>query len=165
MLYQAKHQTKSMRSGYWSCKNSEIVMIFVSPNLIRSSRSLSPVNKKSACPSTDNESRKLSLTSRQTSILVSTSTKSANWSIVSSISSMSPDEKKRLNFGRFATAKNSSSNSWLKTKIPFLEKRISSSLVKSLVIKKLIQRFVWASLKTPQTRLSDFLTTSPDLSG
>ena len=124
-------------SCYFSCKKSEIVMIVVTPNLVRSNKSLSPVNKKSAFPSTDNESKKLSLGSLQTSILVWTFTKSAYSSMVRSISSMSEAEKKRLNFGRFATSKNSSSNSWLKTKMPCPEKIISSSFVKSLVIKKL----------------------------
>jgi len=127
-----------MRSCYLSSRKSAMVTNVVSPNLAKSNKSLSPVNKKSACPSTDSESKKLAFGSLQTSILVSTFTKSAYLSIVSSISSMSADEKKRLNFGRLATSKNSSNNSWLKTIIPCLEKIILSSLVKSLVIKKLI---------------------------
>lgn len=41
---------------------------------------------------------------------------------------MSADEKKRLNFGRLATSKNSSSNTWLKTKtIRFLVEQETAS--------------------------------------
>jgi hypothetical protein len=88
------------------------------------------------------ESKKLSLGSLHTFISACTITKSACSSMVSRISSISDCEKKRLNFGRFATSKNSSSNSLLKIKMLSFEKIISSSLVKSFVIKKLIQRLV-----------------------
>ena len=129
-------------------------MIVVSPIFFRSNKSLSPVNKKSAFPSTDKDNKKLSLGSRHIFISDRTSIKSAYSPIVSNISSMSVFEKKHLNFGRLATSKNSSSNSWLKTKMLCLEKIISSSFVKSFVIKKLIQRLVSIIILSTLFRIS-----------
>ena len=67
--------------------------------------------KKSAFPSTDNESKKLSLGFLQVSILVSIFMNKAYSSIVSRIDLMSEVEKNRLNLGRLETSKNSSINS------------------------------------------------------
>jgi len=73
--------------------------------LVRVNKSLSPVIKKSAFPSIDKESKKLSIGSRQTSIRVWTVTNSAYSSMVSRRSSISECEKNRLSFGRLATSK------------------------------------------------------------
>jgi hypothetical protein len=117
-------------------------MIFVWPNFFKSSKSLSPVSKMFAFPSLANESRKLSFGSLHTSVIVLTCMNTEYSLMVSSSFSTSTEEKKRLNFGRLVTSKNSSSSSSLNTSIALLERIISSSLVKSLVIRKLIQRFV-----------------------
>lgn len=82
----------------------------VLPNFLRSSKSLSPVSRKSALPSVASERRKLSQASLQAVTFVRTVTNSAICSIVSSNSSISDFEKKRLNFGRFATSTNSDSS-------------------------------------------------------
>ena len=65
------HETLAiMRSYYFSPRKSEIVTIAVFPSLVKINKSLSPVNKKSAFPSTDRDNKKLSFWSLQTSILL-----------------------------------------------------------------------------------------------
>ena len=57
-------------SFFVSSKKEEMVVIFVLSNLRKSSKSLSPVRRKSALPSLDNSNKKLSLGSLQTSIVL-----------------------------------------------------------------------------------------------
>ena len=86
-------QTECLLSCYCFLRKFEMVIIVVSPNFFNSNRSLSPVSRKSAVPSIDNESKKLSFESLQISILLSTFIESAYSWIVSSISSISAKEK------------------------------------------------------------------------
>src|SRR4051812_45779297 len=85
-------------------------MICVLPNLLRSSKSLSPVIRCEALPSFDSDNKKLSFGSRQIVAELLTSINSPCSLIRNNNSSKSEGEKYLLNFGRCATSINSSSS-------------------------------------------------------
>lgn len=104
-----------------------MVKISVIPNDFKTSKSLSPVIRKSALESCASESKKLSFWSLQIITSLLTSQNSAYSWIVSIRFSVSYCEKNLLNFGLLITDKNSVSNSSLKDKMQLLENKISSS--------------------------------------
>lgn len=119
-----------------------IVTIFASSKFLRSRRSLSPVIRWDAFPSTESDNRKLSFGALQAVIELVTSINSARKLNSCNRSCKSAKVKYYLNLGLLATSMNSSSSSWLKSNVMDWSASSLSRVEKSLVNKKLIQRFV-----------------------